>query len=90
MTQNHGTSEIDRIHVACRKLSMQSVSETLADVLQEAAANNMSHAEVLAVLLEAEIESLSSAEIPSRSHTRGASRTSQGRVTITRNTVFCQ
>lgn len=59
MTQNHSTSEIDRIHEACRKLSMHSVSESLADVLQEAAANNLSHAGVLAALLETEIESRS-------------------------------
>ena len=59
MTQNQGTSEIDRIHDACRKLSMHSVSESLADVLKEAASNNLSHAGVLASLLETEIESRS-------------------------------
>lgn len=59
MTQNQNPSEIDRVDAACRRLSMHSVPEALADVLEEAAAKNLSHAEVLAVLLETEVESRS-------------------------------
>lgn len=39
MTPDQTISDLDRIHAACRKLSMHSISETMADTLQDAAAN---------------------------------------------------
>lgn len=58
-SQNQTLSEIDRVNAACRRLSMHSVAESLPDLLQQAASCNLTHAAVLAQLLEAEIESRS-------------------------------
>lgn len=58
-TSNQPPSDIDRVIAACRKLSMNSIGESLADTLQTAAAENLTHAAVLAQLLETEIESRS-------------------------------
>lgn len=60
MTSQHQIlPEIDRVNAACRRLSMHSVAESLSDLLQQAASCNLSHAAVLAQLLEAEIENRS-------------------------------
>lgn len=60
MTSQHQIlPEIDRVNAACRRLSMHSVAESLSDLLQQAASSNLSHAAVLAQLLEAEIENRS-------------------------------
>lgn len=62
MTSQHQIlPEIDRVNAACRRLSMHSVAESLSDLLQQAASCNLSHAAVLAQLLEAEIENRSTA-----------------------------
>ena len=57
MTDNHPLSDIERITATCRKLSMFAMCESLADTLRDAAADNLSHAAVLARLLDAELES---------------------------------
>lgn len=58
-TSNQPVSDIERVIAACRKLSMNSISETLADTLQNAATQNLTHAAVLAQLLENELSSRS-------------------------------
>lgn len=59
MTDNQQQSDIDRIIAVCRKLSMNSICESLTDTLQNAAARNLTHAAVLAQLLESELKSRS-------------------------------
>lgn len=59
MTDNQQQSDIDRIIAVCRKLSMNSICESLTDTLQNAATRNLTHAAVLAQLLESELKSRS-------------------------------
>lgn len=59
MTDNQTLSDIERITALCRKLSMNAICETLADTLQSAASQNLTHAAVLAQLLECEVQSRS-------------------------------
>ncbi|WP_300828507.1 IS21-like element helper ATPase IstB [uncultured Rikenella sp.] len=61
MTDSNPQSEIGRIVATCRKLSMFAMCESLADTLEDAARDNLSHAAVLARLLEDELESRSMA-----------------------------
>lgn len=61
MTEINPQSDIERIIAACRKLSMNAMCESLADTLKDAAAGNLTHAAVLARLLETELESRSMA-----------------------------
>ena len=70
MTEINPQSDIERIIAACRKLSMNAMCESLADTLKDAAADNLTHAAVLARLLETELESRSMAAI--RRRIRGA------------------
>ncbi len=59
MTDSKNLSDMERILNASRRLSMNSVSETIADLLQNAALQNQSHAAVIASMLENELESRS-------------------------------
>ena len=59
MTDNRNISDLERIITASRRLSMNSLTESIADILQEAASQNLSHASVIATLLENEIDSRS-------------------------------
>lgn len=59
MTDNQTISDIERIIALCRKLSMNAICESLADTLQNAASRNLTHAAVLAQLLECEVQSRS-------------------------------
>lgn len=59
MTPSQQQSDIERIVAVCRKLAINSIPEKIADTLQNAAADNLTHAAVLVQLLEAELESRS-------------------------------
>lgn len=59
MTEISPQSDLGRAIAACRKLSMNAMCESLADTLKDAAADNLTHAAVLARLLETELESRS-------------------------------
>lgn len=59
MTENQPISDIERIIALCRKLSMNSICESLADTLRNAASQNLTHAAVLVQLLECEAQSRS-------------------------------
>lgn len=59
MTGNQKTSDVERIISAARRLSMNSIPETIADALQNAAGQNLTHAAVVAELLERELENRS-------------------------------
>lgn len=59
MTDNHKTSDVERIITASRQLSMHSITESITDTLQNAAEQNISHAAVVAELLEKELENRS-------------------------------
>lgn len=59
MTECKNLSDMERILNASRRLSMNSIAETIADTLQDAASQNLSHAAVIASMLENELESRS-------------------------------
>lgn len=59
MTQNQQLSDIERILSAAKKLCMNSICESLHETLESAARQNLSHACVVASLLEAELHSRS-------------------------------
>lgn len=59
MTDNQKISDVERIIAAARRLSMNSIPEAVADILQNAASQNLSHACVVAELLERELENRS-------------------------------
>lgn len=61
MTDDKKLSDMERIITASRRLSMNSVAESIADILQQAASQNRSHASVIASLLESEVASRSQA-----------------------------
>lgn len=61
MTDNKQLTDIERIITASRRLSMNSVAESIAELLQQAASQNQSHARVIASLLESEVASRSQA-----------------------------
>lgn len=59
MTDNQKKSDVERIITASRCLSMNSIPESITDTLQNAAAHNLTHAAVVAELLERELENRS-------------------------------
>lgn len=59
MTDNRKPSDMERIITASRRLAMNSVADSIADILQQAASQNQNHASVIASLLESEVESRS-------------------------------
>lgn len=61
MTDNKQLTDIERIITASRRLSMNSVAESIAELLKQAASQNQSHARVIASLLESEVASRSQA-----------------------------
>lgn len=61
MTDDRKPSDLERIITASRRLAMNSVAESIADILQQAASQNQSHARVIASLLESEVASRSQA-----------------------------
>lgn len=61
MTDSKQPADIERIITASRRLSMNSVAESIAELLQQAASQNQSHARVIASLLESEVASRSQA-----------------------------
>lgn len=61
MIDDKKLTDIERIITASRRLSMNSVAESIAELLQQAASQNQSHAWVIASLLESEAASRSQA-----------------------------
>ncbi|MCM1449011.1 MAG: IS21-like element helper ATPase IstB [Clostridiales bacterium] len=59
MTDSKKTSDMERILNASRRLSMNSIPESIAEILQNAASQNLSHASAIADMLDNEIESRS-------------------------------
>ena len=59
MTDNRKPSDVERIITASRRLAMNSVADSIADILQQAASQNQNHASVIASLLESEVASRS-------------------------------
>ena len=59
MTDNQKMSDLERVVTASRQLSMTSVADTISDLLQDAANQNLTHAAVIATLLENELENRS-------------------------------
>lgn len=69
MTENQKISDVERIITAARRLSMNSIQENIADSLQNAAEQNLSHAAVVAQLLEQELQNRSLAAMRRRIRT---------------------
>lgn len=59
MTDSKKLSDMERILNASRRLSMNSIPESITEILENAASQNLSHASVIADMLENEIESRS-------------------------------
>lgn len=59
MTDSKKLSDMERILNASRRLSMNSIPESITEILENAASQNLSHAAVIADMLDNEIESRS-------------------------------
>lgn len=59
MTDSKKLSDMERILNASRRLSMNSIPESITEILENAASQNLSHASVIADILDNELESRS-------------------------------